>query len=1318
MSTTLPFANNNIQVFAYEGFDYVISNPDPLSTLQTVSNSAGLNPSSLYFTKDDNNSYRFTVSDLSMNLTAGSTEQFVLSTTTPLVSSNTVVVNPGRFLDENGLSLSNRSFTFFKNEPIPRIRIVAPSFELKQPIANPTLPPGVTFVRVDSNRFDISGIPLVTVPNSNYQIIGVQDRGSKVVTTRINFAISNERVRLNVSNPVISGMQVDTPIIPRILTAIPPVGTALNGVRYTFPSFPDGIIVTDITGAVRQSPFSPTDPSYTLIVSGTPTLSAANAFKNAGAPSTGFTFNVLASRIVPSPLVETVQPFQLSFGETVLFDTTVVPPLFVGVPVSSVFFRAETYFTSNVGISNITALSLPTGLSLDVDLFSGRANLVGTPTSAQSGNFIIRAENSNSVARDLVTPITVLSDTVTFSSPTDLSYSFILSRPVSQAKTGYYPSNIQFAASSSSGRAVTLSAPALSGTGLSLDSNGFIVGTPTRTVPLSDLNVSASVSGSPATAIKTVKFSILDDEFTFLDVPSSNFNFIQNIPSTPFQFPVTTLSGRNVINFSQTGFPSGLLINPAGVLEGTPSSSSPLSGTGRITATTGFALGSRDFPYNLVPDSMLFILDRTQKTYLAGQSIAPINIDAFSYSGTPVTRFDLSINPTYGLTIGSTTGVVSGTWTANIPPSVLLPASCNFSVTGQAGSLLGNLPARFTADPTLANQIVFGASSLDPSTNTTTSSLYSTIPSDVSSWRRINQLFPDLTSGGSDVYGFLGKVKLKNTDISTNLLVFPVRSQVWSGSNLYDEFISVNVFTLEPRVGGGFTEIESALSAMTNVHIPGTSNWFVAGRKKIDGDNNAFVFSSTNDAKLWDTGKRVGFNAGGVFWSLKTRDNGSNALIRNTYLYGGLALGYGPQNILIAGGIRETEPSAITHSMLWSQDQGTTWSNVQSGFPAETAEFSVEGTISNGVRPFWIATGSDLYRTVDFVDVSGASFQSTTVTIRYSFDYGISWTPVRSGGFTMFGYEVMYANNTWIATGVSGGTQGGIKLYVPEVRCSTNGFDWDRIELFTGLFNVSTVPLVAPLRVGSMSFDGNFWYIFVNRPVFDASSNETSSTLHIYRHDATSSLLNGWTSIDVTNSGVSGDPDQLKNLYVNSSTRITSFTPPTFYYSSDPPTRITLDFPGGQEVGPVVTEPVNRSFLQYQYIPIPPIQLASAGSGQDFFFQATDLPPGLRFSPLTNQISGTPAQIGQYQTRFYATKPGIDGNTVLTLSFNVIIPRVIRKQEGAGAYTSLLRQYTDVLGAQNARDNRVLPNQERALGEFMSPEAPDVVTQSNNCCPK
>jgi hypothetical protein len=74
------------------------------------------------------------------------------------------------------------------------------------------------------------------------------------------------------------------------------------------------------------------------------------------------------------------------------------------------------------------------------------------------------------------------------------------------------------------------------------------------------------------------------------------------------------------------------------------------------------------------------------------------------------------------------------------------------------------------------------------------------------------------------------------------------------------------------------------------------------------------------------------------------------------------------------------------------------------------------------------------------------------------------------------------------------------------------------------------------------------------------------------------------------------------------------------------------------------------------------------------------------------------------------------GVTAFTVTLIVNVPRIIRQQGGAGAYTSLLRDYTEVAAAINARDTRVNPVEESTLGSFASPYAPDVVTPSNCPC--
>ena len=1305
MTTVLPFSNNAIGVFAYEGFSYTISNPDPTYTLQTVTNSGGFgpSPSPLYFTKNANTSYTFAITDLSNNLTGGTTENFVLKTVSGssiLSSSNTVTIGPGRFLDGSGLSLSNNSYVFYKNEPITPIRLVAPSFTLKPPTSVPSLPPGLSFVSNASNIYDISGIPLVTVPNSNYQIIGLQNGGSRIVTTKFNMVISNERLQLNLSgSPIISGMTIGTPITPRVITVIPPVGS--SAVQYTFPTLPDGIVASDSSGNTQVSPFTTTTAPYTFIVSGTPTSNAAYAFRAAGAGSNGLVYTVQASRISPSPLIQTTQPLTFSFAETILFDLSTIPILYTNVPVDSSanFFTAGTFFTSNVPITDISSTSLPTGLTLVFDASLSRARLTGTPTSAGSASYTIRATNSNAVTRDYVTPITISNDSVTFTRPvgTDLCYSFILSRPVDISKNGYYPSNIQFSATAASGRAISFSAPAFSGTGLSLDSSGVITGIPSAVTPLTDLVVTATAVGTSVTATKTVKFSILDDVFTFADVCASSLGFIQNRAITPFQIQVATLSGRNVIDFSQSGFPSGVRINPAGVVSGTPLGDT--SGNVIINATTGFSSGTRDFSYSVIPDTVIFRVPQGTYTYTAGDPVGSIDIDAVSYSGLTVSNFDLSLTPTYGLTLASTTGILSGTWTTGVPPDTILASSCNFTINAQAGGATPSLSTTFTANPILDRKMLFNIFTRDNDAYDVQykSTIVTTQSSNITGFTKV-------------AGGFIGtgvpEIRVKSTsdnDFSTNVIIAAVSG---GGTDAFFGFVPDGGVLRASNAIANFTDItfkrvdETNLSVVSSVaNITGTTKWRAGGRRGSFDNGAAVVFPSEDNGITWGV-SNASVVSGPAGQIIRTRDDGINntdPYSLNPYLQGGLALKYSPDNsgILIAGGLEFGGGPTMTRSF----DQGASWrGDVSGGFVKECSAISVDNS------SIWIATGSDAYRTVD--ELAGSSpWSSATNTIKYSTDSGATWDSA-GGAFNMFGYDVVYGNATWLATGVQATTSGAFTYYAPELRRSTDGSNWVKIDLSSSdLFptnDSSILSVIPPLRIGTMGFDGNYWNVFVNAAL---EGGVAGSYPTLYRHDASTSLLSGWFAVDITSamSNVVGG--------TNGSTRFLALTPPTLLYTGEPPIKINLTFNIASGTGPVLTSPTTRSFLNYQYIPITPIQLSATGTGIVYFFvEAADLPDGLTFDPLTNQITGTSVRIGQESVQLIL-KDNL-GTSVYTLSFTTVIPRLIRKQDGAGAYTSLLRQYTEVLGAQGARDNRALPNQETRLGEFMSPEAPDVITQT------
>ena len=1257
MSVPLAFGSNAIQVFAYEGFDFTILN----SVGSTVSNSSGLNPQSLYFTTDPSGNVQFKVDGSASTLVPSSFPESFTLTSNGLTSVNTVTINGGRFLDSNDNTLSNNSYTFYRNEKIPSIELRAP-FNVNTPSSIPALPPGLSFVRDTSSVFNISGTPLVVVPNSNYQIIGVQTNGSKVVTTRFNIVVSNERLRMNLSGtPIISGMQIGIPIPTQVITSVPPAGSST--VRYTFPVLPDGIYVQDAFGTIYPSnttTFTPpiTDPSYTMIIAGTPTLKAAESFRDAGfTDNKGRTYTIQGSRIAPLPIVENSIALTFAFQETILFDTPVISSNYTGIPIvsNSNYFGAKTYFTaSNAAITNIFSPNLATvdpSLSLVFDASLSRAYLTGTTSVAGAKNFTVRAVNETLNSNDLAASVTISNDVVSFSSPvgTDLCYNFILSRPLAQIKPGYYESsNIQFVATAASGRPITLSAPALTGTGLSLDSNGTLSGIPTAVTPLTNLVVTASTGTTSAT--KTVKFAIVDDVITLGNLPP--FNFIQNIPITSFQVPVqSTLSGRNVIDYSEIGLPNGLTINPAGVISGTCLDSDP-SGTIVISATTGFATGSNTYTFSNEPDTILFTVPQDSYAYLAGGTIEPFTVTGIAFSGTTVSNFVSTLPAPYGLALSST-GVVSGTWTDSIPPNQVLPSDVSFAFTAQAGSVSGQLPAILTASPTIQkSSFVWGNGHLYR---------YNGV-----SWSYVSDVTPSIPNVGFDI-------QIRNNNVDGNFIFFTARNKVWKATN-------TAVFTSNTIAEPLSNQLVSSLAFK-----PGSRRIWVSGTRNMGGIQKSVVVRSDDNNTTWSTVSVL--EAGGLM--MLSRDgavanSNSTSGSSNAYLNAGIALKYSPDaKVLMAGGLRN---DAITGPvMLRSTDEGLTWSNVNGGFARECAYLNLD------VSGKWVATGSDLYRTLS----NDVPYNSTTNTIKYSIDGGSNWSNA-TNGFTLFGYELVYASNIWVATGVNRLSSSSFEL---GIKYSSNSSTWIDVDIFGGSNPYSNVTnpnvIAAPLPIGSIQYDGSNWNVLVQR--------QSGSDWLTERYSASNITSPTWTVTDISSS--------FPEISNDSNRRFVGWTRSVFLRTSQSKQiGIDLTFGTTSGNGPTITSPMTSSFLLYQYVPMSLVLDATGTDGIIYFFiSADELPPGLRFNPLTKTISGKPVSQGFYTTRVFAKDN--NGVTLLTLSFTVNVPRVIRKQDGAGAYTSLLRQYTEVLAAQNARDNRVFPNQERRLGEFMSPEAPNVVTQ-------
>ena len=153
--------------------------------------------------------------------------------------------------------------------------------------------------------------------------------------------------------------------------------------------------------------------------------------------------------------------------------------------------------------------------------------------------------------------------------------------------------------------------------------------------------------------------------------------------------------------------------------------------------------------------------------------------------------------------------------------------------------------------------------------------------------------------------------------------------------------------------------------------------------------------------------------------------------------------------------------------------------------------------------------------------------------------------------------------------------------------------------------------------------------------------------------------------------------------------------------------------------------PTQSNYTFYQFCSIQPIPVEVQPPTSNFiYYYASGLPQGLK---LIRDTSGIRADISGMSTKYsdpysnvvlFGTIPaeGLEGYIVAkSVGMETLVPRIIRQQDGASSYTSLVRQYVQVNAAQNARDNKVYPAAEKGLGEFASPEAPDVVSASLPC---
>ena len=1000
--------------------------------------------------------------------------------------------------------------------------------------------------------------------------------------------------------------------------------------RYTWsPPPPAGIQFRDRYGnAISGSTYSVDttyDASFTLTLSGT--ITEAQLLTFATSNLSNYTVTVTGARTAPLPSLSPSLPKTITFqfGETIFFNSNVPPRgLYVGLPVSNYSYSAKTYFPAlmdtSIGSIEVTDGFLPDGLDASFTRLTQRFTFAGTPTTAASYGFTLTASNDMGISVSLPVTATVRNDSVTITALSDSCFNFIQTRSLSNGKTGFYPYPISYFVSSDSGCNAILTGANLPA-GVSLVSNGTtydLSGRPTTATGLTTATLTGSVSATGATATKTFQYSVSEEAFFFPRDPQDvSFNFIQNVPVTPVQIDVSTLSENSVIRFSAPSIPSALQVTNTGLVRGTPLGST--SGTFDVTAFTAYASGSKTYSYAMTPDQVLLEPAVYTTVTAPGRSVS-IPIFGYSVSAVTVSNFRFESAFPYGLTIHPTTGLLSGTLASS------LPSSTTFNLLGSAGIVDGSLGGTMTTD----NLTVSRAAMIEIQDQSNLRVYYS--------------------DDGGSIWGLAA---------SSNGLV---AARV--GANNIDTYLipTSSDAVLRSTTGSSYTSVALGQSSntplMTGIaYKPGSSIWWIGGTISNDAGRTVYVFKTEDDGLTWDTSSTPG---------AEFTDRSSNmtpgAGVYNAYLYGGVDLAYKDGVLLMGGGT----------GVVRSVDDGASWTEVPSGL-SEVGRFSLDQDF------LWVAVGSSMYpsRTENYF-----SYTVPAVTSVYSLDQGLTWTPATSG-FNMNAYEILYANGVWIASGLD--RVGPVCR--THIRYSFDGVNWPILTDIPAMDFSFTLDIRPPGPLGVIGYDQGVWKIL---------RTPGDGTARLYSHPGDTPIDSGWTFIEIT----SEFPG------IGTQSQFSSYTVQTIDPGADV-TTITFPLPN---TGPTFISPAQSTYVVWQYMPLPPIVFSAPGA--DAYF-VSPLPVGLTWNSATRTITGSCVQLGTQSFIVYAKNSGI---TAFTVTLIVNVPRIIKQQGGAGAYTSLLRDYTEVVAAINARDTRVNPVEEVALGSFASPYAPDVVTPSNCPC--